>query len=320
MPVVVTLTLNPALDVSTSTSRVEPDRKLRCAAGRRDPGGGGINVARVAHRLGARTLAIFPSGGLTGQMLERLVEAEGVGSLPVPVSGETREDVTVLDESSGAQYRFIMPGPHLHGVEWMACLKALAGLEAKPDFVCASGSLPPGAPDDLYARVAEIVESWGVRFALDTSGPPLQAALSERVFLIKPNLRELRELTGAPLEDEASRIAACRSLIARGRTAAVALTLGHEGALLVTAQDAWRAPALPVRPVSSVGAGDSFLGAMVWGLASKLTLREAFAFAMAGGSAALLAQGTQLAGARDVRRLLPQVTVERVDDRAALRA
>ncbi|MFN4177035.1 1-phosphofructokinase family hexose kinase [Phenylobacterium sp.] len=314
MPVIATLTMNPALDMSTSAERVEPVRKLRCSPARRDPGGGGVNVARMAHRLGARTIAIFPSGGLTGQMLERLVEAEGVEATAVAIGSETREDVTVLDETSGEQYRFVLPGPHLHGVEWMACLRTLAELPTRPDIFCASGSLPPGVPDDFYARVAEIVESWGVRFALDTSGAPLKAALAERVFLVKPNLRELRELTGAPLSDEPSRVAACRALIARGRLGAVALSLGHEGALLVTAHDAWRAQALPIRPVSSVGAGDSFLGAMLWGLASKLTLKESFNLAMAGGSAALLAPGTELARSADVRRLLAQVIVEPVPE------
>src|SRR5512143_648241 len=132
MPVIATLTLNPAIDVSTSVERVEPVRKLRCRAGRRDPGGGGINVARVATRLGAEAVAIYPSAGLAGQLLHRLVDLEGVRSLAVPVTGEAREDFTVLDETSGEQYRFVLPGPHMHGSEWMACLKTLAGLDVRP--------------------------------------------------------------------------------------------------------------------------------------------------------------------------------------------
>ena len=309
MTLIATLTLNPAIDVSTSTDRVEPSRKLRCAPGRRDPGGGGINVARVARRLGAEALAIYPAGGFTGRLLQQLVEQEEVRSVVVPAAGETREDFTVLEAASGEQYRFVLPGPHLHGVEWMACLRALADLRVKPDFVCASGSLPPGAPDDFYARVAEIVCTWGVRMALDCSGAPLKAALDERLFLIKPNLRELSELTGLPLEDDGARIRACRELIAARRIEAVALTLGAEGAMLVTRDGAWRAAGLPIEPVSTVGAGDSFLGAMVWALASNLTLAEAFPHAVAAGSAALLADGTELCRAEDVRRLLPRVRV-----------
>jgi len=310
MPVIATLTLNPAIDVSTSAERVEPTRKLRCRPGRRDPGGGGINVARVASRLGAEAIAVYPSAGLAGQLLHRLVELEGLRSVAVPVSGEAREDFTVLDESTGEQYRFVLPGPHMHGSEWMACLKALAGLDDRPEIVCASGSLPPGAPDDFYARVAEIVSSRGARFVLDTAGAPLKAALCERICLIKPNLRELREIVGGALDDEASLTAACRTLIGQGRTEAVALTLGREGALLVTADRAWRAGPMPLQAVSAVGAGDSFLGGMVWALAAKKPLEEAFRYGVAAGAAAVLAEGTELSRPEDVRRLLGQVSIE----------
>lgn len=312
MTVILTLTPNPAIDVATSVERLEPGRKLRCSPERRDPGGGGVNVARVAHRLGAETLAIYPSGGIVGQLLERLVHDEGVRSIIVPVHGETREDFTVLDHSTHQEFRFILPGPHLSDVEWMKCLKALAAVEVRPDFVCASGGLPPGAPDDFYARVAEIVASWGVRFALDTSGPQLKAALGERICLIKPNLRELGDLTGLTLDDEPSRIASCRRLIADGGVEMVALTLAAEGALLVTADRAWRAAPLAIDAISTVGAGDSFLGAMIWALAAKMPLEEAFRHGAAAGAAALLAHGTELAHAADIRRLLPRVVVEAV--------
>ena len=314
MAIVLTLTANPAVDISTSVVRVEPTRKLRCSAESRDPGGGGINVARVAHRLGARAVAIYPAGGLVGQRLELLVRGEGFESVVVPIQGETREDVTVLDETTHEEYRFVLPGPHLGDDEWMRCLKILASLDFKPDVVCASGSLPPGAPDDFYARVAQIVESRGARFALDTSGPALKAALRERVHLIKPNLAELRELVGGALDEDRALIAACRALIEGGRTEIVALTLGAQGALLVTADAAWRAQPLPIRPLSTVGAGDTFLGAMVWALASKLSLEEAFRYGAAAGAAALLAPGTDLCSAGNVRRFLPQVVIERIGE------
>ncbi|MFN3514441.1 MAG: 1-phosphofructokinase family hexose kinase [Phenylobacterium sp.] len=312
MPLILTLTPNPAVDVSTSVKRVEPDHKLRCAAESRDPGGGGVNVARVVRRLGAEAVAVYPSGGAAGQMLEPLVAREGVGSLVVPVSGETRENFTVQDMTTGEEYRFVLRGPRLRDSEWMDCLKALAGFERKPDFICASGSLPPGAPEDFYARVAEIAEMKGVPFVLDTSGPALKAALGERIFLIKPNLRELRELAPGALDEEASLIAACRQLIAGGRLKMVALSLGSQGALLVTADEAWRAPALPIRPASTVGAGDSFLGAMVWALAAGKPVEAALAYGAAGGAAALLTHGTELCRAGDVHRLVQDVAVEKI--------
>ncbi len=310
MPRIVTLTMNPAVDLSTSVECVEPVRKLRCSAGRRDPGGGGVNVARVVSRFGADVTAIYPIGGVIGQLLKRLVDEEGVKSVAVPVRGETREDFTVLDEAKGQQYRFVLPGSHLQEVEWMDCLKALAALGSGPDFVCVSGSLPPGVPDDFYAQVAQIVASWGVRLALDASGAALRLALEHRIYLVKPNLRELRELAGPGPDDHASLVKACRDLIASGGAEVVALTLGAEGALLVTVDRAWRAAALPIQPVSTVGPGDSFLGAMIWALASSMTLEESFRYGVAGGSAALLAPGTELCRPQDVRRLLGQVTIE----------
>ena len=310
MTLIVTLTMNPAVDVSTSVDRVEPTTKLRCAAGRRDPGGGGINVARVVRELGADALAIYPAGGVVGDQLQQLVKAEGVRSRVVPILGDTREDFNVVDETTGEQFRFILPGPRLHGSEWMACLQALGELEARPDVVCASGSLPPGAPDDFYARVAQVAAERRVRFALDTSGPALKAALRERVSLLKPNLAELQELTGAALDDEPARLAGCRDLIGRTGAEMVALTLGAEGAFLVTADRAWRAKAVRIRPASSVGAGDSFLGGMIWAIASGKSPEDALRYAMAAGSAALTAPGTELCRADDVRRLMREVQLE----------
>lgn len=287
-----------------------PANKLRCDAGQRDPGGGGINVARVITRLGTPTVAIYPAGGFVGRLLMRLVDEEGIASLAVPVAEETREDFTVFDRSSGEQYRFVLPGPRLARAEWEACLQALADLEVKPDYVCASGSLPPGVPDDAFVRVATIVEGWGGKLLLDTSGAALERALEGRVHLVKPNLRELRELTGLALEGRDALIGACRGLIDRGACEVVALTLGAEGALLVTGQRAWRAAALPIHPVSTVGAGDSFLGAMIWSLSAGKGLEESFRYAVAGGSAALLTPGTGLCRAEDVHRLAGEVVVD----------
>lgn len=309
LPAIVTLTANPSIDVSTSVERVEPVRKLRCSAGRRHAGGGGVNVARVARRLGASVRAVYPVGGPVGQLLRRLVDAEGLDSATVEIEGDTREDFTVVETRSGEEFRFVLPGPQLRESEWMGCLAALAALDP-PDFVCASGSLPPGAPDDFYARAAAIAAGWKAPMALDASGQGLKAALAQPVHLIKPNLRELRDLTGAALEDRPAQVAACRDLLARSPLEVVALTLGSDGALLVTRDQVLRAASLPIVPASTVGAGDSFLGAMVWALASNLPLETAFRYGVAAGAGALRAPGTELCHADDVRRLVGQVVVE----------
>lgn len=184
------------------------------------------------------------------------------------------------------------------------------------DFVVVSGSLPPGVPEDFYARIAEIARDWAVPVSLDTSGPPLKRAMDHSVDLVKPNLRELREPTGEPLIDEASWITACDRLMTAGKARIVALTLGHRGALLVTRDGVWRADPLPIRPASTVGAGDSFLGAMVWALASGHPVDEAFRYGVAAGSAALLTPGTELCHAADVHQLLDHVVVERTGQTA----
>jgi 6-phosphofructokinase 2 len=316
MPAIVTLTPNPAVDVSTSVGRVKSIHKLRCTVPRRDPGGGGINVARVGRRFDADVLAIYPIGGPIGELLHRLVELEGIGSRTVPISQDTREDFTVFETESGEQFRFVLPGPWLAEAEWRACLDAFTSFEGKPGFIVASGSLPPGVPEDFYGRIIRALRHAGAKIVVDTSGPPLRSALDAGVYLIKPSLREMREFSGEPLERHDECIAAARRLIDAGSAEVVALTLGHYGALLVTRGLVLRANALPIKPVSTVGAGDSFLGAMVVRLAAGSGIEEAFRYAVAAGSAALLAPGTELARRADVERLLDDVNLQRLDERS----
>ncbi len=307
MASVVTITINPALDLSTSVDHVVPVHKLRCAPPRRDPGGGGINVARVVARLGSDVTAIYPVGGITGQLLQRLVEEEGVRGKTFDAEQETRLSFTVLEGESGNEYRFVLPGPSLGDAEWRRALEELEGLPGNSGLLVASGSLPAGVPGDFYAMAARAAKERGWKAVIDTSGPALAAALREGVYLVKPNLRELRELTGQPLNDEDSWLAACRELVATRQAEVVALTLADKGALLVTREAAMRAPALPIKPTSTVGAGDSFVGAMVWALANGHALEDAFRYGMAAGSAAVIAQGTGLCDRNEVHRLYKQV-------------
>jgi len=312
VPEIVTLTINPAIDIFVNVDRVEPTHKLRCSLPKRDPGGGGVNVARVAHRLGADVTAIYPIGGQIGKLLHRLVEREDIASLVTPSHVETRENLTAYDERTGEQYRFVLPGSRLHRAEWEAVLDKLASLAEPPKYVVASGSVPPGAPDDFFARVARHAKTLGARSVIDTSGAALAAVLDEGVTVIKPNLIELVEFVAAPLETDEERIAACRQLAANGQAEIVALTLGEQGALLVTAERAWRALPLPIEAVSTVGAGDSFLGGLVAALAKGKPLDKAFEVAVAAASAAVLMPGTGLCQPEDVQRLLPEVRIREI--------
>ena len=312
MPDIATVTINPAIDIFVNVGRVEPTRKLRCSPPKRDPGGGGINVARVAHRLGADVTAIYPIGGQIGKLLQRLVEREGIASLVTPSHVETRENFTAYQELTGEQYSFVLPGSALHRAEWEAVLECLASLPQRPKFVVASGSVPPGVPDDFFARVVRHAKALGAKSVIDTSGKALAAVLEEGVTVIKPNLIELMEFVAAPLNREADRIAACRKLAAEGRAEIVALTLGEHGALVVTADQAWRALPMTIEPISTVGAGDSFLGGLVAALSAGKPLEDAFRVAFAAASAAVLMPGTGLCQPADVKRLLANVTIEEI--------
>ena len=312
MPDIVTLTINPAIDIFVNVMRVEATRKLRCSAPKRDPGGGGINVARVAHRLGSAVLPIYPIGGHIGKLLHRLIERENIESIVTPSHVETRENFTAYEESTGQQYRFVLPGSPLHRAEWEACLEKLAALTQKPKFVVASGSLPPGVPDDFFARAIRHAKTLDAKTVVDSSGPALKAALAEGVTLMKPNLAELSDFVGQPLDGEADQLAACRKLVETKRAEIVALTLGEDGALLVTEGRAWRALPLDIEVVSAVGAGDSFVGGLVSALAASNPLDEAFRVAMAAAAASVLIPGTGLCQPQDVKDLLPKVRIREV--------
>jgi 6-phosphofructokinase 2 len=306
---IVTLTINPALDVSTSVRKMVPFTKMRCAQAHRDPGGGGINVARVLKRLGIEATAIYPTGGATGQLLASLLEREGVRSIVIPALHETREDITIFDETTREQFRLVFPGAALSEVEWQNCLGSIARIQPQPAFVIASGSLPAGVPHDFFGRVAQAARQVRSKAIVDTSGSFLKAALEEGVYLIKPNLGEFQDLAGITASDEATLIEAGRDLIDRGRVEVIALSLGPDGALLISRDVALRANGLPIEPVSVSGAGDSFLGAMVWSLTHNSSLDMALRYGVAGGSAALLNPGTELCRAEDVHRLACEVTV-----------
>ncbi|MFC5499364.1 1-phosphofructokinase family hexose kinase [Caenimonas terrae] len=313
MPAILTVTLNPAVDLYTSTPRVEPTHKLRCGPALLHPGGGGINVARVLTRLGIDALALHAAGGATGRLLAELLQAEGVRSHAIPIAGETRQSFSAHEQASGLDYRFVLPGPQLAEREWQACLDAAAAQSVDGALAVASGSLPPGAPTDFYARLARRLADVGVRLVLDTSGPALAAALQAGVYLVKPSLRELRELTGTALDTPAQQLAACRALVRLGQAEVVALSLGAEGALVVSAQQAWTAAALQVPVASTIGAGDSFVAGLVASLAGGAGLRDALARGSAAAAAALLTSGTALCQADDVARLLPQVRVRALE-------
>ena len=312
---IVTLTLNPAIDSSCQADEVHPIRKIRTSRERYDPGGGGINVARVIRELGGEALAVYCAGGLTGEAFDRMVDAIGLDRRAIRIAGLTRVSHTVFERKSGQEYRFVPEGPPLSAGEWQAALAALDPLD--PDYLVASGSLPQGVPDDFYAQVAEAVRAKGVRLVLDTSGAALRAALAAGVHLIKPSRGELERLLGRPLREPAALEEAARGLVADGGAEIVAVSLGADGALLATGGECFRLRSPPVEPQSAVGAGDSFVAGMTLGLAEGRPLKDAFALAVATGTAAVLTMGTELCRRADVLRLHERIRAEQIEAEAA---
>jgi 6-phosphofructokinase 2 len=302
MPPIVTLTMNPALDIATETETIVPAHKLRCGEPRYDPGGGGINVARAVHHLGGEAIAVFPVGGLSGEMLCRLLADEGVPHATVAVDGITRESFAVVERQSGKQYRFLMPGPHIGAGDQARCLDDLAMHLNGAEYLVASGSLPPGCPMDFYVSIGELAQQHSARFVLDTSGPALSSA-AKGAFLIKASLRELEELSGTEIRTENEQEKAARQIIARGCAEILVVSLGAEGALLATGDEIRRFAAIPVPAQSSIGAGDSMLAGIVWSLTRGWTPPDAVGFGMAAGAAALLRPGTELCRREDTDRL-----------------
>jgi len=302
--------MNPAIDQSVSVEHVAPEIKLRCSPPQRDPGGGGINISRVIQRLGGDSQAIYPAGGPPGVILQQLLDAESLRCRVISTQHWTRENLTVFDEATEQQYRFGAPGPELAEHEWQQCLDAVATIEPKPDYVVASGSLPPGVPDDFYAQVARHVSEIGARFVLDTSGAPLRHGLRAGVFLTKPNMRELEQIVGSEIETEAQQETIIKDLIAHGSSEVIVVSLGAAGALLATEGECvrFRAPTVPIR--SKVGAGDSMVGGIVLALARHRSIHEAIRYGVAAGSAAVMTPGTDLCHRDDVERLYEQTGME----------
>lgn len=307
VPTVVTLTVNPALDVSTDTDRVIPGEKLRCGQTVYDPGGGGVNVSRVLHRLRTPTRAVFVAGGLTGDFYTQLVDAEHIPHTRVPIDGETRESFTVTETETGEQYRFVLTGPELGPPDIERLLESLDTTVTDGDWLVASGSLPPGVDVGFYAHVAERLSARGVTVVVDTASPWFAHSLTPGVFLVKPSRHELEQFVGHPLTTRDDQIAAARQIIGESGLTYVALSLGADGALLVSPEGVWHAVAPRVDAVSTVGAGDSFLAGLVSVLHRGAPPAEALAFGVAAGSATAMSPATRLCTAEAVDAVLGTV-------------
>jgi 6-phosphofructokinase 2 len=302
MEKVLTITLNPAIDVSTTIPFLLPEKKLRCSPPLFEPGGGGVNVSRVLHKMGYPSTAMFMAGGHTGQFFANLVEKEGIETLVVPIEGSTRQNLIAHDASSDLQYRFGMPGPTIHEREWRDFLQRLREVK---DFSYAviSGSNPSGVSPDFYAEAADILKEKKSKLILDTSGEALKYALHEGVFLAKPNIGELGQLVGRGELDPNSVVEAARTIIEKGECEILVVSMGAAGAMLITAKEHYHQPAPAIKIKNTVGAGDSMVAGIIIGMQKKLSLKEVLKYGVAAGSAATITAGSGLCTPENIEKI-----------------
>ncbi len=318
MPSIITLTFNPCIDVNVEIPALVPENKLRCSAPVLHPGGGGINVARAIKKLGGDATAIYIAAGNNGQELAKMLKEEGVKSICIPTAGNTRENLVVVDQSTGLQYRFILPGPAVAGAD-LKDLPEIIGLQEGVEFMVVSGSLPPGIPATIFDEMASLAVRKGAKLVVDTSGEGLRRAVSAGVYMIKPSVRELLVLAGKTKDgwykpgdekklgpEEIGAMA--KALVDEGNCRVVVVSMGAAGALLVT-DEYTRMVQAPIvhKTISSVGAGDSMVAGIVWSLVRGKTLEEAVGYGCACGAAATLNPGTTLFQPGDVERMYDEM-------------
>ncbi|PWT77588.1 MAG: phosphofructokinase [Bacteroidetes bacterium] len=316
MPDVVTITFNPCIDKTLAVHEMLPEKKMHARMPTYEPGGGGINVARGIYRLGGSVSAVYTAGGCHGKLLSDLLHKELIPVNPIPIEKLTRESWVILDQSTGKQYRIVMPGPQLSASEWQQCLDQLDSIE-DVKFIVVSGSMPENMPEDIYNNIGIIAARKNAKVVVDSSGESLINALKSSVYLIKPSLSELASVIVALNIDGFSLTDAALELIKRNYCEVVVVSMGAGGAWLISAHKSVEIKAPHVKTMSTVGAGDSMVAGLIFGLVNEKTLEEAVRFGVACGSACTLNPGTALFKISDAEELYSQLK-ERLLDREGL--
>lgn len=298
---ILTVTLNPCIDKSSRVEKFKPESKLRCTEVHNEPGGGGINVSKALKKLEASSVALFPSGGHNGNMLCSLLKEEGIVFHAVDTQVETRENWVMLETSTNQQYRFTFPGRAVMEDTVKTLVDQIRAFT--PSYVVASGSLPPGLPDYFYGLIVKNAAAVGAKCIVDTSGPALQALKGKHAFLIKPNIGELCKMLNIDWLDKEEVPNAAQQAIADGFAEIIVVSMGPDGAWLVSSTERHFVAAPPVEKKSTVGAGDSMVAGITYSLQKNLSLQDAIRFGVACGSAATMNEGTQLFKKEDVERL-----------------
>lgn len=305
---IVTITLNPAIDKSTVVAEMVPEKKLKCETPKFEPGGGGINVSRVLQRLHNKSTAIYFEGGFSGKFFSQLVNDENIETIPIEIKSNTRENFIVFDQKTNLQYRFGMPGPDVDKNETDKLIHVLEKIE-ELDYLVLSGSMPSNFDENVISKIALICKNKHARFIVDTSGPALKNHLKENVFLIKPNINELASLAGLDSIAIGDVPNVAKEIIASEKCEAICVSLGANGAMLITKDSKYHIVPPKVNTISTVGAGDSMLAGIVHKLSIGEDLPNAVKYGVSCGTAATLNPGTELCHIADVENILQQVSI-----------
>ena len=307
---IVTFTINPAIDKSSTVDNVVAENKLYCDEPRYEPGGGGINVSRAINKLDGKSLLLYTSGGLTGQRLDNLLKEENLNTQTIKIENSIRENLIIMEKSTNLQYRFGMPGPKIFNNETKKILDTISNLDPYPEYLVISGSIPKGVDTNIYAQMAKIAKKNGAKVIVDASNQPLKEAMNEGVFLIKPNLGEFQDLIGKELQDEDEIKDAALKLINNNCCNSIVISLGAGGAVLITKDKTryFRPPTVPIK--SKVGAGDSMVAGIVLSLAKGNNLEKSVIYGLAAGSAAVMTPGTELCTKEDTQKLYKKMLDE----------
>ena len=300
---IITLTVNPAIDKSTSVDGIRPNSKLRCNIPVYEPGGGGINVSRVIQELGGTSLCMYMAGGPTGTHLQNQLTALNIVQQVIPISGWVRENLAVTDTKNNEQYRFGMPGPIVEESEWKSALMQLDTVLSENDFLVVSGSLCPGMPVDFFAKVSKITKKNKAKYILDTSGEALIKGANEGVYLLKPNLGELATLCGINEISYVELESVAKNFLKNNPCEILVISMGPQGAMIVSNNEVNYIKAPIVFQKSTIGAGDSMVAGMVLALAQEKSISDMASYGVACGTAATMTEGTQLCKKKDVDKL-----------------
>ena len=300
---IITLTVNPVIDKTTTVDSLIPNRKLKCLAPKYYPGGGGINVSRAIRNLGGKSMAIYLAGGPSGTHLHQLMEARGIEQKVIPQEGRTRENLSVTDSKSSLQYRFGVPGAFVKEREWTASLELIKTQIKQGDYLVASGKLSSGVPSNYFAQVANIVSEKKAFLILDTKEEGLKEAVKNPIFLFKPNLGELCSLLNLPFISYKDIERLAMTFMTAHPCKIMVVSMGAKGALLATKEECTFIPAPMVPEKNRVGAGDSMVAGMTLSLLKGKSYLEMAQYGVACGTAATLSADGHLCKKEDVSKL-----------------